>query len=188
VNPETQIIEVTCGGKQLWVAIRIEYTIDGSGRPLLDHAGRELRHSYGVVSNQPTTSVGANNAIDSILPKIERSLAEFLGSPTPSERTFPGPDVNAQLISNTRSAQGELTKVQGELATLRTSLFVMLFVAGLATILSLASIAYAYFMSRTLPELSQRMGEAEKKMGEDHKKVEAMDATLRKLVPTDGAK
>jgi cell division protein FtsL len=185
VHPETQIIEATCGDKRLWVAIRIEYTSDGSGRPLLDHAGRELRHSYGVVSNERTTLVDANSAIDSILPKIKNSLADFLGSSTYSERIIQQPDVNAQFLSNIRSVQGQLVTVQGELTAIRTSLFVMRVVTGLAIILGFVSVAYAYYSSRTVSDLSQRIEEHGKKMVDYEKKVQEIDA---KLAPTNGVK
>jgi hypothetical protein len=188
VHPETQIIEVTCGNKQLWIAIRIEYTNDGSEQPLLDHSGRELRHSYGVVSDEPTTLIAANNAIDRIRSQIKQSLANFLELPTSSERNTLQLGVCAPRVSNSSLRQEEPT-------TMRTSVFVM----GLAIILSLVSIAYGYHIGRTLPELSRRMEEAEKKveansrtlsdltrrMGDAEKKEEAIEAKLRN--PTDGA-
>jgi hypothetical protein len=193
VNPETQIVEVMCGNKQFWVAIRIEYTKDNSGQTLLDHAGRELRYSYGVVSDKPITSGAANTAVDRVLPKIKESLANFLELPASSKRIRPISDVSAGVGSSRVAEQGEPT-------TMRTSIFVMGFVAGLAIILSLASILYGIQMSRTLAELSKKVEAAEKRvdaietlpelskrMEAAEKKVEAIEAKLRNPVPADGA-
>jgi hypothetical protein len=178
VHPETQIIEVTCGTKQLWVATRIEYTTDRSGRPLLDYAGRELRHSYGVVSNEPITLPAANNAIDSSRREIKESLASFL------ESNAPQAEVNGQLVSNIRGSKEELTMA-------RSSLYVMRFATALAIILSVASMSYAYYSNRMVSELAQRIEDAEKKLGQvvkDQQKIDAIEAKLQKLAPTDGPK
>jgi glucosamine 6-phosphate synthetase-like amidotransferase/phosphosugar isomerase protein len=73
----------------------------------------------------------------------------------------------------------------------RSSLYVMRFATALAIILSVASMSYAYYSNRMVSELAQRIEDAEKKLGQvvkDQQKIDAIEAKLQKLAPTDGPK
>jgi hypothetical protein len=80
VVPELRIIELTCGDRKLWAAMRIERTIDKEGKQLLDEVGRPLRHTFGAMFSERIGMDVAASEISRLTPRIKENLSTWLAS------------------------------------------------------------------------------------------------------------
>jgi hypothetical protein len=78
VNSSVQTLQITHRGRPLWVALKIEHTIDNAGEAFRDEFGRELRHLYGVTSEAPISPAVAQQLVTRIRPAMITKLNEFL--------------------------------------------------------------------------------------------------------------
>jgi hypothetical protein len=111
IGDESKVFELDCAGRKLWAIARTERTVDAQGVPVLDEAGRLLRHTYGVFFDSQVTSEFAQAELNSLTPLAKDALRIFL------MKTAPAAPQNANSSRSKENSSVSVAKVGLLIAT-----------------------------------------------------------------------